>query len=137
MDKECDIDDILSYRSFAERQLQVSAGYALLFYKCFTSFVVFSLILFYAPVFLLSSEPPLQDLLLKSKSSTSGANNIMSSQEKSQNDEQSASRARRWLNWLSLGMLGAGGTADSSSFAGVVSDEIIKVSFGSCIVCSV
>ncbi|XP_020114833.1 putative vacuolar protein sorting-associated protein 13A [Ananas comosus] len=88
MDKECDIDDILSYRSFAERQLQ--------------------------------------DLLLKSKSSTSGANNIMSSQEKNQNDEQSASRARRWLNWLSLGMLGAGGTADTSSFAGVVSDEIIK-----------
>lgn len=42
-------------------------------------------------------------------------------------DEQSAGASRGWLNWLSLGMLGAGGTADSSSFAGVVSEDIIKV----------
>lgn len=35
---------------------------------------------------------------------------------------------RGWLNWLSRGMLGAGGTDDSSQFSGVVSDEVIKVS---------
>lgn len=42
-------------------------------------------------------------------------------------DEQSVGTGRGWLNWLSLGMLGAGGTAESSSFAGVVSEDIIKV----------
>ena len=42
-------------------------------------------------------------------------------------DEPSAGAGRGWLNWLSLGMLGAGGTADTSSFAGVVSEDIIKV----------
>lgn len=42
-------------------------------------------------------------------------------------DELSAGASRGWLNWLSLGMLGAGGTADSSSFAGVISEDIIKV----------
>lgn len=47
--------------------------------------------------------------------------------EKQQHDDRSTSSARGWLNWLSLGMLGAGGTSDSSSFAGVVSEEIIKV----------
>jgi hypothetical protein len=44
-------------------------------------------------------------------------------------DEQLAGAGRGWLNWLSLGMLGAGGTADTSSFAGVVSEDIIKVIF--------
>ncbi|XP_073012455.1 intermembrane lipid transfer protein VPS13 isoform X2 [Typha latifolia] len=88
MDKECDIDDILSYRSSAEQQLQ--------------------------------------ELLFKSKSPTPVANDVISSQEMHPNEEQSSSRARRWLNWFSLGMLGAGGTADTSSFAGVISDEIIK-----------
>ncbi|XP_019702812.1 uncharacterized protein [Elaeis guineensis] len=88
MDKECDIDDILSYRSMAEQQLQ--------------------------------------DLLLKSRSRTIATSDAKSADEKDQNGEQSSSRARGWLNWLSLGMLGAGGTADTSSFAGVVSDEIIK-----------
>jgi hypothetical protein len=56
------------------------------------------------------------------------------SEEKPQTEEQSSSKGRRWLNWLSLGMLGAGGTADTSTFAGVVSDEIIKAS---CILCTV
>lgn len=88
MDKECDIDDILNYRSTAEHQLQ--------------------------------------ELLSNSKSCTTQINDATSVLEKQQNDERSSSRARGWLNWLSLGMLGAGGTADSSSFAGVVSDEIIK-----------
>lgn len=47
--------------------------------------------------------------------------------EKLHNDERSSSRPRGWLNWLSLGMLGAGGTDDSSQFSGVVSDDVIKV----------
>jgi hypothetical protein len=42
-------------------------------------------------------------------------------------DEQLTGASQGWLNWLSLGMLGVGGTADSSSFAGVISEDIIKV----------
>lgn len=51
----------------------------------------------------------------------------INSAEKLPNPETSAGRARGWLNWLSRGVLGAGGTADSSQFSGVVSDEVIKV----------
>ncbi|EEE67937.1 hypothetical protein OsJ_25824 [Oryza sativa Japonica Group] len=40
-------------------------------------------------------------------------------------DDQSAGAGQGWLKWLSRGMLGAGGTADTSSFADV-SDDIIK-----------
>ena len=47
--------------------------------------------------------------------------------EVSQNDDHSSGKSRGWLNWLSRGMLGAGGTEDSSQFSGVVSDEVIKV----------
>ncbi|KAL9243679.1 hypothetical protein vseg_017537 [Gypsophila vaccaria] len=46
--------------------------------------------------------------------------------EKLANDEATSGRARGWLNWLSRGVLGAGGTDDSSQFSGVVSDEVIK-----------
>ncbi|KAK9757453.1 hypothetical protein RND81_01G163800 [Saponaria officinalis] len=46
--------------------------------------------------------------------------------EKLVNDEATSGRARGWLNWLSRGVLGAGGTDDSSQFSGVVSDEVIK-----------
>ncbi|TKW09291.1 hypothetical protein SEVIR_6G085000v4 [Setaria viridis] len=81
MDKECDIDDILNYRTMAEQQLQES--------------------------------------LVKSTQDTSSPGSPRT-------DEQLAGASRGWLNWLSLGMLGAGGTADSSSFAGVVSEDIIK-----------
>ncbi|PKA51468.1 hypothetical protein AXF42_Ash002833 [Apostasia shenzhenica] len=72
------------------------------------------------------AEQSLQELF-STKSPPMGTNDGRSSsaQEKQQNDEK-FSVARGWLNWLSLGMLGAGGTADSNSFAGVVSDEIIK-----------
>lgn len=45
-------------------------------------------------------------------------------------DDQSAGAGQGWLKWLSRGMLGAGGTADTSSFADV-SDDIIKVLCGS------
>ncbi|GJZ39365.1 putative vacuolar protein sorting-associated protein 13A isoform X2 [Tanacetum coccineum] len=41
-------------------------------------------------------------------------------------DDQPSSKPQGWLKWLSRGMLGAGGTDDSSQFSGVVSDEVIK-----------
>ncbi|KDO50191.1 hypothetical protein CISIN_1g0000282mg, partial [Citrus sinensis] len=84
MEKESDVDDILSYRSAAERELQE---------------VVYS------------------------SNSNVGMNG---GAEKSRNDERLSSRSGGWLNWLSRGMLGAGGTDDSSQFSGVVSDEVVK-----------
>lgn len=69
----------------------------------------------------------LQECHLSSTSSNMGITSGNIAIEKQQNDERSSSRSRGWLNWLSLGMLGAGGTADSSQFSGVVSDEVIKV----------
>lgn len=47
--------------------------------------------------------------------------------EKSQVDDRAVGKPRGWLNWLSLGMLGAGGTEDSSQFSGVISDDVVKV----------
>lgn len=47
--------------------------------------------------------------------------------EKSSIDDRNTGKSRGWLNWLSRGMLGAGGTDDSSQFSGVVSDDVIKV----------
>uniref|UniRef100_A0A1D1Z4D3 Putative vacuolar protein sorting-associated protein 13A n=1 Tax=Anthurium amnicola TaxID=1678845 RepID=A0A1D1Z4D3_9ARAE len=88
MDKECELDEILNYRSIAENQIQ--------------------------------------EFLLQKKAPSTAMTDIHFTQEKGQNDERSFNRLRGWLNWLSLGMLGAGGTANSSSFAGLVSDEIIK-----------
>ncbi|XP_021771679.1 uncharacterized protein LOC110735802 isoform X2 [Chenopodium quinoa] len=41
-------------------------------------------------------------------------------------EEVSTVKSRGWLNWLSRGVLGAGGTDDSSQFYGVVSDEVLK-----------
>ncbi|KAM1717129.1 hypothetical protein COP2_025269 [Malus domestica] len=76
MEKELDIDDILSYRSTAECELQE----------------------------------------ILSNSLTSNTNN----------DEHSTGKSRGWLNWLSRGMLGAGGTDDLGQFSGVVSDEVIQ-----------
>ncbi|XP_059667459.1 uncharacterized protein LOC132312914 [Cornus florida] len=87
MEKESDIDDILSYRSTAERELKE---------------------------FLANSDSCL---------GIKGANVVI---EKSQDDDRSSSKPRGWLNWLSRGVLGAGGTDDSSQFSGVVSDEVIK-----------
>lgn len=87
MEKECDIEDILNYRSAAEGELQ--------------------------------------EFLLNSNSCL-GVSGASIGSEKLHNDERSSSRPRGWLNWLSLGMLGAGGTDDSSQFSGVVSDDVIK-----------
>lgn len=47
--------------------------------------------------------------------------------DKSLDDDQPSTKPQGWLKWLSRGMLGAGGTDDSSQFSGVVSDEVIKV----------
>ncbi|XP_044509521.1 uncharacterized protein LOC123228248 isoform X4 [Mangifera indica] len=88
MEKDCDIDDILSYRSAAEYELQ--------------------------------------EVLMNPSNSNMGMNSGTSSIEKSRNDDRSSSRSRGWLNWLSRGMLGAGGTDDYSQFSGVVSDEVVK-----------
>ncbi|XP_043712275.1 uncharacterized protein LOC122661037 [Telopea speciosissima] len=88
LEKESDVDDILSYRSIAEQEMQ---------------------------------ESPLS--LASSNMVPTGSNSTV---EKQQNDETSSGRSRGWLNWLSLGVLGAGGAADSSQFSGVVSDGVIK-----------
>ncbi|GAB4836767.1 hypothetical protein Ancab_001679 [Ancistrocladus abbreviatus] len=85
MEKDNEIDDILSFRSKAERELEDSAS-----------------------------------------SSNDLMEGIYVSGEKVQNDDPSSNRPRGWLNWLSRGVLGVGGTDDSSQFSGVVSDEIIK-----------
>ncbi|XP_068635600.1 intermembrane lipid transfer protein VPS13 isoform X2 [Aristolochia californica] len=52
--------------------------------------------------------------------------NIDTAQDKQLPDEKNSNKQRGWLNWLSLGMLGAAGTADCSQFSGVVPDEIVK-----------
>ncbi|CAA0824797.1 Protein of unknown function (DUF1162 [Striga hermonthica] len=85
MEKETDIDDILSYRSVAERELED---------------------------FLVNSSPRYG----------TNCGNI----DKSEGDDRPTSKARSWLNWLSYGMLGAGGTDDSDRFSGVISDDVIK-----------
>uniref|UniRef100_A0A2P2MK25 Uncharacterized protein n=1 Tax=Rhizophora mucronata TaxID=61149 RepID=A0A2P2MK25_RHIMU len=88
MEKECDIEDILSYRSAAELEMQ--------------------------------------ELFSNSMSVNTRINGGNVSIEKLRNDDRALSRSRGWLNWLSRGMLGAGGTDDSGQFSGVVSDEVIK-----------
>lgn len=69
----------------------------------------------------------LQDHLSSPISPSMGPNGGISPLEKQQTDERSSVRSRGWINWFFLGMLGAGETADSSQFSGVVSDEVIKV----------
>ncbi|KAI3688356.1 hypothetical protein L1987_82068 [Smallanthus sonchifolius] len=86
MEKSSDIDDILSYRSTAEHEIQ--------------EFLVDSAI-------------------------GIGANEA-NTFDKLVDDDQLSSKPQGWLKWLSRGMLGAGGTDDSSQFSGVVSDEVIK-----------
>nr|XP_017251628.1 PREDICTED: putative vacuolar protein sorting-associated protein 13A isoform X2 [Daucus carota subsp. sativus] len=63
---------------------------------------------------------------LEDSSSSFGAKVADVAADNSVDDEHSSSKPRGWLNWLSRGMLGAGGTDDSSQFSGVVSDEVIK-----------
>ncbi|XP_058197048.1 uncharacterized protein LOC131313017 isoform X3 [Rhododendron vialii] len=72
-----------------------------------------------------TAENELQEFVLNSNSCLEVSGTSIVS-EKSHNDERSSSRPRGWLNWLSRGMLGAGGTDDSSQFSGAVSDDVIK-----------
>lgn len=65
-----------------------------------------------------------QDFLVNSPSSQGSSAVIF---DKSQEDSRLPSKPRGWLNWLSRGMLSAGGTDDSSQFSGVISDDVIKV----------
>ncbi|KAL5574177.1 hypothetical protein UlMin_023774 [Ulmus minor] len=88
MEKELDVDDILSYRSTAECKLQ--------------------------------------EFLFSTSTFNINVNSGSALVDKSRNDERLTGKSRGWLNWLSLGMLGAGGTDDYSQFSGVVSDEVIK-----------
>ncbi|KAJ8530940.1 hypothetical protein K7X08_023821 [Anisodus acutangulus] len=85
IEKKSEVDDILNYRSTAERELL--------------------------------------DILLYS--SSSNVTNIVNT-VKPLEDEHLSSKPRGWLNWLSRGMLGAGGTDDSSQFSGVISDDVVK-----------
>ncbi|CAA7023283.1 unnamed protein product [Microthlaspi erraticum] len=55
-----------------------------------------------------------------------GSVNEHSASENEQSDDPTLNKSRGWLNWLSRGMLGAGGTEDSSQFSGVVSDEVVQ-----------
>lgn len=70
----------------------------------------------------------LQEFLSNSSTSHTNIDGASITVEKLPNDERSMGKSRGWLNWLSRGMLGAGGTDDSGQFSGVVSDEVIKVS---------
>uniref|UniRef100_A0A7N0U003 Vacuolar protein sorting-associated protein 13 VPS13 adaptor binding domain-containing protein n=1 Tax=Kalanchoe fedtschenkoi TaxID=63787 RepID=A0A7N0U003_KALFE len=88
MEKDSDIEDILSYRSIAEYETQ--------------------------------------EYLYKSPMHNGGPGGASNNLEKSQSDSRMSGRSRGWLNWLSRGMLGAGGTDDSRQFSGVVSDEVVK-----------
>ncbi|KAF3432303.1 hypothetical protein FNV43_RR27043 [Rhamnella rubrinervis] len=88
MEKDLDIDDILSYRSAAECELQ--------------------------------------EVFSNSSTSNINVNDASVAVEKSRTEDRLMGKSRGWLSWLSLGMLGAGGTDDCSQFSGVVSDEVIK-----------
>ncbi|KAJ0248608.1 Uncharacterized protein HA466_0156830 [Hirschfeldia incana] len=91
VEKKSDIDDILSYRSAAEGEMQEAC-----------------------------SE------LAANMGAGGATEKEQSVSEKEQSDDPTSNQSRGWLNWLSRGMLGAGGTEDSSQFSGVVSDEIVK-----------
>lgn len=67
--------------------------------------------------------------MTKSSTANMEVNETNISVKKLRNDEHSSGSSRGWLNWLSRGMLGAGGTDDSSQFSGVVSDEVVKVEY--------
>ncbi|KAG9455236.1 hypothetical protein H6P81_008140 [Aristolochia fimbriata] len=86
MEKESDVDDILTYRAIAESRRQESS----------------------------------------SNIKTLTIRNLDAAQEKQQPDDKTSNKQRGWLNWLSLGMLGAAGTVNCSQFSGVVPDEIVK-----------
>ncbi|CAI0559649.1 unnamed protein product [Linum tenue] len=73
-----------------------------------------------------AAESELQEISLNSSFSNKEGTAVGNSADKPQNDGRSLGRSRGWLNWLSRGMLGAGGTDDSSQFSGVISEEVVK-----------
>lgn len=75
-------------------------------------FVLFSNLVFF-----------LQEFLSRCSAPNNGKIHTDIPTEKSSNDDHTV-KSRGWLNWLSRGMLGAGGTDDSSQFSGVVSYDV-------------
>ncbi|CAJ1938486.1 unnamed protein product [Sphenostylis stenocarpa] len=69
-----------------------------------------------------AAEYEMQEFLSRCSTPHNGKNTDIPT-EKSCNDEHPV-KSRGWLNWLSRGMLGAGGTDDSSQFSGVVSYDV-------------
>ncbi|TKY59210.1 putative vacuolar protein sorting-associated protein 13A [Spatholobus suberectus] len=74
-----------------------------------------------------AAEYEMRELLSRCTTSNNGKIHTDISTEKSYNDEHTV-KSRGWLNWLSRGMLGAGGTDDSSQFSGVVSYDVKDIS---------
>ncbi|CAE6119186.1 unnamed protein product [Arabidopsis arenosa] len=93
VEKKSDIDDILSYRSAAEGEMQEACS---------------------------------ELTVNMGATGATGSGKEQSAPEKEPSDDPTLNKSRGWLNWLSRGMLGAGGTEDSSQFSGVVSDEVVK-----------
>ncbi|XP_045818799.1 uncharacterized protein LOC123911434 isoform X3 [Trifolium pratense] len=76
-----------------------------------------------------AAEFEMQEYLSRYSTPNNGRSHTDISAEKSGNDENNV-KSRGWLNWLSRGMLGAGGTDDSSQFSGVVSYDVKDISEG-------
>ncbi|KAK8472891.1 hypothetical protein PHAVU_002G234304 [Phaseolus vulgaris] len=74
-----------------------------------------------------AAESEMQEFLSRCSTPNDGKFNTDIPTEKSCNDEHTV-KSRGWLNWLSRGMLGAGGTDDSSQFSGVVSYDVKDMS---------
>ncbi|XP_057415336.1 uncharacterized protein LOC130710179 isoform X3 [Lotus japonicus] len=76
-----------------------------------------------------AAEYEMRELLTRCSSSTTSSGRIQTDihTDNHCNDEH-AVKSRGWLNWLSRGMLGAGGTDDSSQFSGVVSFDVKDIS---------
>ncbi|XP_027357140.1 uncharacterized protein LOC113866515 [Abrus precatorius] len=74
-----------------------------------------------------ASEYEMREFLSRCSTPNNGKIHTDIPTEKSCNEEH-AVKSRGWLNWLSRGMLGAGGTDDSSQFSGVVSYDVKDIS---------
>ncbi|XP_047174509.1 uncharacterized protein LOC124842130 isoform X2 [Vigna umbellata] len=74
-----------------------------------------------------AAESEMQEFLSRCSTPNNGKISTDIPTEKSCNDEHTV-KSQGWLNWLSRGMLGAGGTDDSSQFSGVVSFDVKDMS---------
>ncbi|XP_057965676.1 uncharacterized protein LOC131156193 isoform X2 [Malania oleifera] len=77
----------------------------------------------------LTAEQELQELVSNSSTTNMGMNDSPIAVVSSGNDELSTVQSRGWLAWLSRGVLGVGGTDDSSQFSSVVSDDVAKENY--------